>query len=295
MNLGNDVKLYTGECSAIMAEHIPDASIDLTVTSPPYDNLRTYNGYTFDFEAIAAQLWRVTKPGGVVVWVVGDATINGSETGTSFRQALRFMELGFNLHDTMIYRTNKPPLTHNRYEQEFEFMFILSKDTPSVFNALKIKTNWGGTGTQGTFRQDASGRLERAHNKKLISNTKLRGNIWHFASGNGKGTLDEIFSHPGTFPEALARDHILSWSNPGDVVLDPMCGSGTTGKMAVLTGRKFIGIDISAEYVELSRERIAKVLAQPPLFRLTPLEADAARQGTTEQLALPAAQLKHVG
>ena len=290
---GPGVMLYAGECSAVMAEAIPDASIDLTVTSPPYDNLREYNGYTFDFEAIAAQLWRVTKPGGVVVWVVGDATINGSETGTSFRQALGFMELGFNLHDTMIYRTNKPPLTHNRYEQEFEFMFILSKGTPRVFNALKVKTNWGGTGTQGTFRQDASGRLERAHNKKLISDTKLRGNIWHFASGHGKGSLDDVFSHPGTFPEALARDHILSWSNPGDVVLDPMCGSGTTLKMALQYGRKCIGIDISAEYIELTRERIAKVLAQPPLFRLTPLQADAARHEQAEMFDLDAAQLKH--
>lgn len=240
-------------------------SIDLTVTSPPYDNLRTYNGYSFNFEAVARELYRVTKPGGVVVWVVGDATVNGSETGTSFRQALYFMECGFNLHDTMIYKTNKPPLTHNRYEQEFEFMFVLAKGSPLTFKPIKIKSNWAGTGTQGTFRQDASGRQERAHNKKLIADLRIKGNIWHIPSGNGKGTADDYaFSHPGTFPEALARDHILSWSNPGDLVLDPFMGSGTTGKMAKELGRRYIGIEISEEYCTLARKRI--LAANVPLF-----------------------------
>ena len=257
-------KIITGD-SAVVLQSFPPDCIDLTVTSPPYDNLRTYNGFTFDFETIARQLFRVTKAGGVVVWVVGDGTVNGSESGTSFKQALFFKECGFNLHDTMIYKTNKPPLTHNRYEQEFEYMFVFSKGTLKTFNPIMIKSNWAGTGTQGTFRQDATGRQERAHNQKLISDKRIKGNIWHIPSGNGKGTKDSyIFEHPATFPESLASDHILSWSNEGDIVLDCFTGSGTTLKMAKMLNRHYLGIEISPEYVTLAEKRL---LATPvPLF-----------------------------
>jgi len=260
----SEVTLHLGDCAKVLAE-FPDACIDLTVTSPPYDNLRTYKGYTFDFETIARELYRVTKPGGVVVWVVGDATIDGSETGTSFRQALYFKGLGFNLHDTMIYQTDKPPLTHNRYEQKFEYMFVFSNGIPKTFNPIKIKSNWGGTSHAGTFRQDATGRQEKAHTPQLVQHEKLKGNIWHIPSGMGKGSLDDIWCHPATFPEALARDHIISWSNPGDTVLDPFLGSGTTGKMAVLWDRNFIGIEIAEEYYAIAQRRIERAQAQPRL------------------------------
>lgn len=260
-----DVVLHLGDCAQVMAEHIADNSIDLTVTSPPYDNLRTYNGYTFDFEAIASQLWRVTKPGGVVVWVVGDATINGSETGTSFRQALRFMELGFNLHDTMIYQKVAGATGSNlAYWQVFEFMFVLSKGTPNAISLIADRRN---AKKPGRIREVAGHRYPNGDKKGLRDwereLTGIRFNIWQFDAANG---IDRSLEHPAQFPEALARDHILSWSNPGDVVLDPMMGSGTTGKMALLTGRRFVGIDISAEYVELARQRIAKIEAQPFLF-----------------------------
>jgi len=295
--MSDDVKLYTGECATIMAAHIPDASIDLTVTSPPYDNLRTYNGYTFDFEAIAAQLWRVTKPGGVVVWVVGDGSRNHCESLTSFKQAIRFNEIGFNLLDTMIYRKlgNFHRFNHKVYPQAFEFMFVLSKGNPVTFNPIRDKPNsQAGSVVSGTKR-NVNGTLRSEFNLGLVlGDVGMRNNVWTYGAGFGLSTTDkDAFLHPAIFPEALARDHILSWSNPGDLVLDPMCGSGTTLKMALQYGRRCIGIDISAEYVELTRERIAKVLAQPPLFRLTPLQADAARQSTAEQLALDAAQLKH--
>ena len=257
-----ETQLYHGDCATVMAERIPDDAIDLTVTSPPYDNLRTYNGYTFDFEAIAAQLWRVTKPGGVVVWVVADATINGSETGTSFRQALHFMSLGFNLHDTMIYKikgtTQQKPVL--RYGPCFEYMFVFSKGRPA---ALNIRTFPSSTATKI--------RSKRQRNNSFCSGYFAVGggplpNIWEYAVGSGNTSTDGTDAHPAPFPEALARDHILSWSNPGDLVLDPMMGSGTTIKMAILTGRQAIGIDTSAEYVELARRRIAKVEAQPFLF-----------------------------
>ena len=114
-----DIKLIQGDCLEKMQD-IQDSSIDLTVTSPPYDNLRSYNGNNalwgeHVWKAAIKDLYRVTKDGGVVVWVVGDATIKGSETGTSFKQALWAMECGFRLHDTMIYaKNNYMPLTHNR-------------------------------------------------------------------------------------------------------------------------------------------------------------------------------------
>ena len=273
----DDVTLYTGECAQVMRERIADGSIDLTVTSPPYDNLRTYRGFVFDFEAIAAQLWRVTKPGGVVVWVVADATINGSETGTSFRQALHFMGLGFNLHDTMIYEVAGTGAKGSNlaYWQAFEYMFVFSNGTPEMVHRIADRENV----SRGHLRSSSG-------TKNVITNTRLlthpmrtsehgfRTNIWRYGHGNMHGDLTD---HPAPFPEALARDHIVSWSNPGDVVLDPMMGSGTTGKMAVQAGRRFIGIDIAAEYVELARERIGRTQLQPALFQPTPAAEPPAR------------------
>lgn len=257
--------IYTGECAKMMAA-LPDGCIDLTVTSPPYDNLRDYHGYIFDFEAIAAQLWRVTKKGGVVVWVVGDQTKSGSESGTSFRQALYFMELGFNLHDTMIYQKNSPSYPDDeRYYQVFEFMFIFSNEKPIAINLIGDRKNryrfpWGQQTTRG---KDGRRKPKKSYHKGLEYG--IRFNIWYFLTGKGMSTKDAIaFEHPAIFPEALARDHIISWSNPGDIVFDPMMGSGTIAKMAKQLGRQWLGFDISAEYVELARNRVAN--AQPPLF-----------------------------
>ena len=259
-------KIICGDCLEIMKE-IPDESIDLTITSPPYDNLRDYKGYTFNFEGIAKQLFRITKQGGVVVWVVGDATIKGSETGTSFKQALYFKEIGFNLHDTMIYKSGKPPLTHNRYEQEFEYMFVLSKDKPKIFNPLKIKTNFSGDIKKYYYSPESSKDKKRATRQRegqtIVNEYKYRGNIWEYATGMNGSTKDKIaYKHPAIFPEKLAEDHIISWSNKGDIVLDPMCGSGTTCKMAQNLHRNFIGIEISKEYCKIAEQR----LRQKPLL-----------------------------
>lgn len=236
-------------------------SIDLTVTSPPYDNLRTYNkGSNFDFHGIAGQLYRVTKPGGVVVWIVGDATISGSETGTSFRQALHFMSLGFNLHDTMIYKKNT--LSHpssNRYWQVFEYMFVFSKGKPKTFNPIMDRPNkWAGTPIHGTTRP-AHGRLEKLNFKepKIIAEMGARENIWEYNVGGGIGAENRIaYKHPAIFPLKLAEDNIKTWSNEGDLILDPMIGSGTTAIAAINTNRNYIGIDIDEEYVKLAKERI---------------------------------------
>ena len=236
-------------------------SIDLTVTSPPYDNLRTYNGNN---EHWSEQVWkdciqelfRVTKKGGVVVWVVGDATIKGSETGTSFKQALFAIESGFNLHDTMIYQKQNPiPLTHNRYEQSFEYMFILCKGKLSSFNPIKEKCKYEGI-KSSRKTQKTSESAKRATNKVILTKSnKIIKNIWEYPIGR----KTDNGNHPATFPEKLAHDHILSWSNEGDTVLDPFMGSGTTCKMAKQLGREFIGIELDEEYCKIAQARIDAV------------------------------------
>jgi len=245
-----------GDCLEVM-KNIPDKSVDMILTSPPYDNLRTYNGYTFDFEGIAKELYRVTKQGGVVVWVVGDATIKGSETGTSFKQALYFKEIGFNLHDTMIYRKiNYIPLTHNRYEQEFEYMFILSKGKPKTFNPIKIPTKLGGKTYNPKRPRDYDNHSIRHNRTETLTYKmeKIKGNIFDYIVGAG----NDRTNHSATFPEKLAEDHILSWSNEGDIILDPMAGSGTTLKMAKKNNRNYIGIEISQEYVDIINKRLSQ-------------------------------------
>ena len=254
--------IIQGDCLEEMGK-LPDGYIDLTVTSPPYDSLRKYHGYTFDFEGIAKELFRITKSGGVVVWVVGDATIDGSETGTSFRQALYFKEIGFKLHDTMIYaKSNYIPLTHNRYEQQFEYAFVLSKGKPNTFNPLLKQNKQAGRIKGGTFRQNKDEKGKR-HKDSGVKEASFLPNIWFYDIGMMNSTKDiEAFQHPAIFPEQLAADHILSWSNPGDLILDPMCGSGTTCKMAKYHQRHFLGIDISGEYCEIARKRVAAVPAR---------------------------------
>lgn len=243
----------------------PAESVDLTVTSPPYDNLRAYKGYSFDFEGLARELYRVTKDGGVVVWVVGDAVIDGGETGSSFKQALYFKEIGFNIHDTMIYeKTAAYPASDDsiRYSQTFEYMFVFSKGRPKAINLIRDRQNkWGGMTSFGTQSERLADGTLKKRDKIYVAEVGIRFNIWNYATGKGQSTLDEIaFQHPAIFPEKLAADHIKSWSNEGDLVLDPMCGSGTTCKMAQKLGRDFIGIDISDEYCKIARERTKQTL-----------------------------------
>jgi site-specific DNA-methyltransferase (adenine-specific) len=247
-------KIYNEDCLLTM-QRMPDGMVDLVVTSPPYDNLRTYNGYSFDFERVAKELYRVVKQGGVVVWIVNDATIDGSETGTSFRQALFFKECGFNLHDTMIYERHKGAVGNNKgYWQGFEYMFVLSKGEPTSINLICDVHH-------GVFEKMCHDRQKDGTIKKrkvtLTERDSRRTNIWRYATGLNQSTKDkEAFKHPAIFPEALARDHIYSWSEVGGVVYDPFMGSGTTAKMAVRLKRHYIGSEISAEYAELARKRV---------------------------------------
>ena len=238
---------------------LPADCIDLTVTSPPYDNIRNYNGFSWDAEKLIAELYRVTKPGGVVVWIVNDATVNGSETGTSFRQALAFKNAGFNIHDTMIWRKaglSFPETT--RYYPIFEYMFIFSKGRPKTVHLIEDRENkWKGTMVHGTDRQKdgsliptSSVKLKKARKVKPLG---VRFNVWEMPEEKSNKT-----GHPAVFPLQLAQDHIVSWSSPGDVVLDPFMGSGTTAVAAVRTGRSYIGFELSAEYYATAQGRIAK-------------------------------------
>ncbi len=255
--------IHNESCIHTMAK-MKDGSVDLTVTSPPYDNLRKYNGYSFDFEAISKELFRITAKGGVLVWVVGDSTMNGSESGTSFKQALFFKELGFRLHDTMIYQKNSLPKNHNRYEQDFEYMFILSKGKPKTFNPIRIPTLYPekDTARQNSFfssTEEKSRSARSGKKRKPVGSSKIKGNIWKFNVGKGHSTLDGFaFKHPAIFPEKLAEDHILSWSNEGDVVYDPFAGSGTTAKMSIANNRKWIASEMSKEYCAIIAERVEK-------------------------------------
>jgi len=259
-------KIYNMDCLTGL-RGLPNNSIDLTVTSPPYDNLRSYNNTTvWDesfFGLLAIELYRVTKSGGVVVWVVGDATIKGSETGSSFRQALGFMGCGFRLHDTMIYQKRacfRPEI--NRYYPIFEYMFIFSKGKPKTVNLISDRKNINsGQLIHGTQREK-NGEMTyvsaiRKGVKRRIKDYGIRYNIWVYHTGKGNSTRDDVaFKHPAIFPEKLAEDHIITWSNPGDLVLDPFIGSGTTAKMAILNGRHYLGYEIDNEYYKIALQRI---------------------------------------
>lgn len=257
MNL--NYALMIGAAEAMLL-HVPDNYVDLIVTSPPYDGIRDYEGHTFNeptFRKIARQLFRVLKDGGTLVWVVADQTRNGSESFTSLRQALFFKDkCGFNAHDTMIYERKGPPLTHNRYEQSWEYMFVFTKGRPKTFNGIREPKEYIETKPrQKAWSRWADG-SHKINGNKLTGSTRLRYNVWKYSMGH---VAEEKIAHqqPAIFPETLAQDHIYSWSNEGDVVLDPFCGSGTTGKMALKMGRKFIGIEISETYMTITKERIA--------------------------------------
>ena len=234
---------------------IADNSIDLVVTSPPYDNLRTYNdSLEWSFEDVAQQLVRILTPGGVIVWVVGDSVVNGSETGSSFLQALRFKNLGLNIHDTMIYMKDAIAFPmHTRYSQCFEYMFVFSKGKPKTTNIIKDKKNVSfGRKVTGTERQPDGSTKRAACYGSLIKEFGSRWNVWEISTDKG----NVKYKHPAKFPYSLAHDHILSWSNPGDIVLDCFMGSGTTGAACVNTGRKFIGIEKDEGYFNIACKRI---------------------------------------
>lgn len=251
-------KIICGDSYSIM-DKISDKSIDMVLTSPPYGELREYKGYTFVFHDIANQIIRIIKDGGICVWIVGDETIDGSESGVSFAQALYFKDNGLRLHDTMIYQKNSYPFPpSNRYYQQFEYMFVFSNGKPKTTNIQRQENIWKQKNKTSSTTRDKDGKTKHLKYETGLDTRKMD-NVWKFDTGYMRGSKDKIaFQHPATFPELLAERHILSWSNEGDIVLDPMNGSGTTTKMASKNNRKFIGIDISKEYCEIAERRLAQ-------------------------------------
>ena len=260
-----EYNLILGDCIEEMQKLIDNGvKVDLTVTSPPYDNARSYEGeviWDFDtFKKCADLLYEITSDGGVVIWVVNDSVINGSESGTSFKQALYFKDIGFRLHDTMIFqKSNYIPLTHNRYEQTFEYMFCFSKGRPKTFNPIKVPCkNAGKVETYGGKRRRILDENQAMRNPEEVSykatkDTKYHPNVFTYTVGGQKT------GHPAVFPDKLAEDQIISWSNENDMVFDPFMGSGTTGKMAILNNRNFIGIEKVSKYFDIALKRITEV------------------------------------
>ena len=255
----DQICLYEANCLDYLRGQ-PADSIKFTLTSPPYDDIRDYKGYSFPFEEIAQELWRVTRPGGVIAWNVADATVKGSETGTAMRQALYFMSLGFRLHDTMIYVKKNPMpagVSSKRYHQAWEYIFVLSRDAPETFNPIMVRAKFGHLEANMKHR-GTDGALNYVKTKRNEF-TKVR-NVFEYSVGGGHSTKDRIaFQHPAIMPEQLALDQIQTWTDPGDTVFDPFTGSGTTAKMARIAGRRFVGTEMSAEYCDIARQRLESI------------------------------------
>lgn len=271
-------KLYNQDCLATM-QQIDDNSVDMVLTSPPYDDLRTYNkhlsgnrteynGYSFPFEQIAQELFRIVKKGGVVVWVVGDATNKGSETGTSFRQALYFKECGFDLYDTMIYqKTGTPFPQKDRYNQIFEYMFVFSKGKPNTFNPIMKKNVTAGAVRHSRKFRNADGEMVDGFNGKPINEYGVDNNVWIMRNGMYKSTKDIVaFEHPAIFPEELAVRHVVSWTKENDLIYDPFMGSGTSAKAAIQLKRNWIGSEIDKGYCDVCEKRLSGMANQETLF-----------------------------
>ena len=266
-------KIHLGNSVDIMRE-MPDNCIELVLTSPPYDSLRTYKGkitdekydehFSFPFVDMAKELYRITKDGGIVVWVVNDQIVNGGESGNSFRQALKFQEIGFKIYDTMIYHKNGAPFPESaRYSQVFEYMFVLLKGKkPNSANMIKDKENrWAGSTNFGKRSSRTKDGEIKIMDNFTVAKYGSRYNVWYINNGAGFTTKDKYaYAHPAMFPESLAEDHILSWSKEGDVVLDPMNGSGTTSKMAKVNNRNYIGIDLNQEYIDIAERRLSEAV-----------------------------------
>ena len=257
-------KIYNEDCLIGMRK-LKDKSIDMILTSPPYDNLRNYKKNIASiwnekiWKEVLIECYRVLKDNCVLVWVVGDATINGSETGTSFKQALFAKEIGFNIHDTMIYQKQNPipQFKTHRYTNAFEYMFVFSKGRPKKGRLLTEPTKQAGRVDRNYRGQVTADEVYVGKAIKIVKKEKIRTNIWTYSQNNG---IDRTINHKAQFPEKLAEDHILSWSDEGDVILDPFMGSGTTAKMAILNNRNFIGFEINEEYCKMATKRVERVL-----------------------------------
>jgi site-specific DNA-methyltransferase (adenine-specific) len=263
----DNINLYCDDCRNTLKKLIKnDIKVDLIVTSPPYDNLRNYNNsleWNFEiFKEIADQLYTILNMGGVIIWIVNDKIVDGSKTLTSFKQALYFKSIGFNVNDVMIWNKNNPmpQIPHNRYTSAFEYMFCFSKGKPKTFNGIELPCKNKGR-KASTFKSIGGHDDNKSVEKNRITkDTKLAPNVWNYNIG-GKN-----YGHPAIFPLSLAKDHIVSWSNPNDLVMDCFMGSGTVGVACQELNRKFIGIEKVPKYYRIAEERLKENSEQTKLL-----------------------------
>lgn len=252
-------QIYLGDNVQQLQLHVTDNSIDMVCTSPPYDMLRDYKGFTFDIDLLIPELYRVLKPGGIIMWNTGDGTIKGSKTLTSFKTAIKFQDANFLVHDVMIYeKGNFSNPSSNRYHQTMEYMFVFSKGKLTTFNPIKDKKITGmddpdharlGSFGKNTVRQKDGTMVDRGA-RKVYNEFGMRTNIWRMKTAGQEKPCQGV-EHPAKMPTAMAHDQIISWSNVGDIILDPFAGSGTTGVEAIKLDRKFIGIELAQEYYDM--------------------------------------------
>lgn len=257
--------LYNDDCYKILKENILNNSIDLVVTSPPYNDLRKYEGIidTWNeekFKSIVDELYRVLKNGGVVVWVVNDKVEKGSKTLTSFKQALYFQEVGFNVNDVMLWKklNPMPVVKQPRYNPCFEYMFVFSKGKPKTFNPIMRPCKNAELHYTSTVK-NMGGENGRRKIDYHVNNETIDYNIWDIAVAKNKDTImidGKEIRHPAVFPYEIPYRHILSWSNENDTVLDPFMGSGTTGVACKNTNRNFIGIEMNTNYFKLAQHKL---------------------------------------
>ncbi len=252
--------VYCGDAISLLTA-VDDNSIDFVCFSPPYDKIRDYHGFNLDLSQLGKQLFRVAKDGAVCAVVMTDATISGEKSLTTFRLTLDWVDNhGWRCFEHCIYsRFGRPGAWWNsRFRVDHEYILLFVKgQKPKYFNKepLKIKAKHAGKVWHGTTRLTDGSLIQ--NEKKMQSDTKCRGTIWHYATSNTEGNKQKL-KHPATFPDALANDLIQCFTQQGEIVLDPTSGSGTTCVMASQRKRRYLGFDISAEYVELAKERLAR-------------------------------------
>ena len=247
--------IVLGDCVEGMRSLPPDL-VPCTVASPPYGALRHYHGnHQFDFEAAAAELWRITRPGGVVCWVVREEVVDGSESGEASEQRLFFRDLGFRLHQTIVMeRYGSRARSPGRYGESLEYAFILAKGKPATVRLLRDRRNkTAGKLVTATHRYpDGSYRVQRYE----VDEWGYRKAVWYFAQGMHVATDPVARLHQAPMPEAMAEDLILSYSREGDLIFDPFAGVATTAKMALLNHRNYFGYEINAIYHARGEERL---------------------------------------
>jgi site-specific DNA-methyltransferase (adenine-specific) len=262
-------KVYQQDCIVGMRK-IPDGAIDLVVTSPPYDNLRDYNGYSVDLNETGKNIYRILKDGGVAVMVIQDQTKNFGKSLTSFRTIVDWCDnVGFKLFECVIYRKNgtEGAWWKNRFRVDHEYMPIFLKgEKPQYFNkdSLKVKSKHGGKIMTGFANRKTNGETGKSITK-AINEMKCRGTVWDYLMAGDKDPVKR--KHPAPFPDKIPFDFINCFCPPNGIVLDPFVGSGSTVVGAKKLNRSFIGFDISEEYCNLTRKRLDSVSPDDELFQ----------------------------